>query len=863
MPRAPRRVIRSLLIGIAGQALLVTALVGPAMAVVDGSPIAQWSFDDASGTTASDAIGSLDGGVSGATWIADGFAGHGLRFDGIDDVVTIPADPAFATPRLAVSLWIRSHNAPPADGSIVLERGDRSCGGGDYAIAVDGAGVELRIRDDSTGQMVRFRVPAGTLASLWEDAWHHVGLNYVADDYGAAALLVDGRVVAGGTIAPLKHAQLDTAVVAIGRAARADCGRPAFAGDIDEVRLFDDVMTRDGFGSMEPPIATSTSIEHVNPLTVGMLGTVTVKVSPVPISGWLRASFVGADAVEHPVGLLEIPYWMPRPADGIWTMSVNSDWGGDGTLIVRADLGSPHLDSSDSAAVTIAKLPVSVSLWTQTVNLAGDPIQVAARIGTVGANVFATGTVELWDVTVGPGTQLASKAIVVNPSSNDQFVDFDLPPRGAGTYRLEVRYLGGSGHLPGTGAGDLIVLAALVPGGVTINGGDQTTDDPIVTVSAPAVGAVALLISTDPADPRRQFTAPYGPDVTTWLTAPWYGDDADGVRTIWVKWADAQSHWSDWQTDTIVLERSAPAGSVSINGGATYATTGSLQVGVPVANPAEVSEIGLSTDGANYSSQSYAPTVALAVPSIDGPVTVYARWKDRTGHWSRAQWDSIVVDRTAPTSSAPVATFRVGTSLSSGSVSTRFSWTGADARSGIDHYQFALSTDGGLYRLINGSLASPALTKTLASGHRYRAGVRAVDRAGNVGAWTYGPSFRVSRYEETSGTIRWSSGWRTATSSAYSGGHSRFASGAGSGATFTFSGRSVAWVGSVGPTRGWASVYVNGALVASVNLFATSTHNQRVLFSKTWSTSAARTIRIRISGTVGHPRGDIDAFVVS
>jgi hypothetical protein len=50
--------------------------------------------------------------------------------------------------------------------------------------------------------------------------------------------------------------------------------------------------------------------------------------------------------------------------------------------------------------------------------------------------------------------------------------------------------------------------------------------------------------------------------------------------------------------------------------------------------------------------------------------------------------------------------------------------------------------------------------------------------------------------------------------------------------------------------------------VATINLHRTSSTYRRVVWSKTWSTSATRTIRVLVRGTRGHPRVDVDAFLI-
>jgi hypothetical protein len=254
-------------------------------------------------------------------------------------------------------------------------------------------------------------------------------------------------------------------------------------------------------------------------------------------------------------------------------------------------------------------------------------------------------------------------------------------------------------------------------------------------------------------------------------------------------------------------------------------------------------------------------TVTHAFPS--GTYEVSASFVDvkgtaRTGSGTI----SISGDVAAPTTTAPTKSI-AGSTITSGKVSTHFAWSGSDSGSGVDHYQLALSTDGGSYSTLSSSLTSPSYTRGLAPGHTYRARARAIDKAGNVGAWAYGSSFRLTAYQESSARISWSGSWHTASGTSYWGGHERYATGAAAKASLTFTGRNVAWVGSVGPTRGWARVYVNGVYVKSISLYAASAASRRVLFTRSWSSSATRTITIRVSGTTGHPRVDLDAFVVA
>jgi len=62
--------------------------------------------------------------------------------------------------------------------------------------------------------------------------------------------------------------------------------------------------------------------------------------------------------------------------------------------------------------------------------------------------------------------------------------------------------------------------------------------------------------------------------------------------------------------------------------------------------------------------------------------------------------------------------------------------------------------------------------------------------------------------------------------------------------------------------RGKANVYVNDVYKTTVDLYSATTLKQRVVWSANYSTSATRTITIKVLGTAGRPRVDIDGFIV-
>lgn len=219
-------------------------------------------------------------------------------------------------------------------------------------------------------------------------------------------------------------------------------------------------------------------------------------------------------------------------------------------------------------------------------------------------------------------------------------------------------------------------------------------------------------------------------------------------------------------------------------------------------------------------------------------------------------------DTTPPTARSPTHRLVNGSAISSGRTAVRLAWSGSDAASGIARYELMQSTDGGLWTTVSTTLTTATVDRLLAPGHTYRFRLVAIDGAGNPSAPVYGPTFRLTHYGETNSRISYTGSWSSSSSPAYWGSKAKAASRTGARATIRVAGRSIEWVARRGPTRGKAQVYVNGVLKATVDLYSPTYQNQRVVWAANWSTSATRTISIRVLGTSGRPRVDLDAFVV-
>ena len=111
---------------------------------------------------------------------------------------------------------------------------------------------------------------------------------------------------------------------------------------------------------------------------------------------------------------------------------------------------------------------------------------------------------------------------------------------------------------------------------------------------------------------------------------------------------------------------------------------------------------------------------------------------------------------------------------------------------------------------------------------------------------------------ETSASLVYTGTWKSASYWRYAGGAARYATTAGASVKLTFTGTGVTWYGPVGPTRGQAKVFIDGALMATVNLYSKTFTAHKAVFSKTGMTVDRHTIVIQVVGTAGHPYVALD-----
>jgi uncharacterized delta-60 repeat protein len=221
-------------------------------------------------------------------------------------------------------------------------------------------------------------------------------------------------------------------------------------------------------------------------------------------------------------------------------------------------------------------------------------------------------------------------------------------------------------------------------------------------------------------------------------------------------------------------------------------------------------------------------------------------------------------DATPPKVGNPTHSLVAGSTLDATDVPVRLSWSATDAEGEVTRYQLQRSVNGAAYEdVVLPRDTATSIQPSLAFDSSYRYRVRATDDNGNRSVWKYGPRFVVDDRQENDPSVSYARTWKAQTIAGASGGQVRYANARGAKATLSFTGSEVAWVAPKSKTRGMAAIYLDGAKVATVDLFSKTTLARQVVFSKgNLDPATPHTLEVRNLGTAGRSRVDVDAFVV-
>ena len=380
------------------------------------------------------------------------------------------------------------------------------------------------------------------------------------------------------------------------------------------------------------------------------------------------------------------------------------------------------------------------------------------------------------------------------------------------------------------------------------------------SMAAPhATGAAALWLSTRPGRTPAQAKAALQAAATLdWRTST----DPDGTPDRLLNVAHLVDA-GDFQVDagrvtgwTNIAGRTV---SVPVEAFRAEDFTGALSITAQVKAP-----VTAKVADATLADPDRATKATITVPpnTPSGAYDVVIRATD--GARTRSVTVRLKVDSDRPVAAVPAVTVLAGSTFQTSSFRARARWAAAtDASNPIAGYQASWRVNGGTWSTpASLAAATRTLDRTFTTSAQYELRLRAKDAAGNWSPWSLLPTASTGVAQDTSGSIVRTGAWSSTSNTSYSRGTSIFAKTAGAGLTREFTGRAIAWVAAMGPTRGSAKVYIDGALAATVSQYRSDPAYRRVVFEYSWQTSGTHRITIVVAGTAGRPRVDLDALAV-
>ncbi|MGW0230360.1 N-acetylmuramoyl-L-alanine amidase [Actinopolymorpha singaporensis] len=290
--------------------------------------------------------------------------------------------------------------------------------------------------------------------------------------------------------------------------------------------------------------------------------------------------------------------------------------------------------------------------------------------------------------------------------------------------------------------------------------------------------------------------------------------------------------------------------SGAVKSGSTYYTRGGVTLGWTTTTPsALISRFQVLVDGSVVATTSGSARSANLTLTV-GRHQVQVRGVHQSGRTATTSAVSVVADTTPPTfSTKPALSLRTGT-VNTTAVPVRLGWKGTDNTALKDVHLTAPTA-------LTFGPTTTSWNLTAKSGTATTWAMRAYDYAGNSASSSTSGTPVIK--QETSATR--SGSWQTRTSTHYLGGASYSSSSAGASLSWTFTGRSAAWVVSRASGSGKAYIYVDGVKVSTVDLYSSTVMYRNAIWTRRWSGSAKHSVRIVVAGTSGRLTITTDGLV--
>ncbi len=215
-----------------------------------------------------------------------------------------------------------------------------------------------------------------------------------------------------------------------------------------------------------------------------------------------------------------------------------------------------------------------------------------------------------------------------------------------------------------------------------------------------------------------------------------------------------------------------------------------------------------------------------------------------------------------PAVEIPSTGFAFPGSLGSTAMPVVEKWDTASDPNGICRYDLRESVSGGPFSEVRlGSPTATSVALLLDPSTSYRFELNVTNCLGESSGWGVQPSFAPLVWQESSKKVKFGGSWTTQSAGDAYGGALKYSTAKQASATAKFKATGVAWISETGPTFGKASVYLDGVLQKTLDLYSSTHQPRQIVWKQGWSTQQAHTLKIVVAGTAKRARVDVDAVL--
>jgi hypothetical protein len=227
-------------------AVLLAAVLASSALAVDPSLVAWYTFDEGSGTTVHDSANGHDGTINGATWAA-GKVGGALSFDGVNDYIDVPDNPALRFTK-SDSFTICSWVNPASTGDIVCKMQAGSQHGlFTYEMQWSATGQYFDLQFCNSGNYYKYiYTPNG---SAPPGSWYHVACVYQNKN---AMIYLNGELAGSGYFNSDPSGAANNSL-AMGVRAYDDIKFDYLNGTLDDIRIYNRALTAEEIKAIPEP----------------------------------------------------------------------------------------------------------------------------------------------------------------------------------------------------------------------------------------------------------------------------------------------------------------------------------------------------------------------------------------------------------------------------------------------------------------------------------------------------------------------------------------------------------------------------------------------------------------------------------